>query len=201
MPNTIVPETSVPGRLIVLEALAPAHADELLSIARDQSIWQFLTSHASTKASLDRYIAAALKDRDNCTAAPFVARWRQTGALVGCTRLKDYSVEHGRVTVGSWFTPAVWGRGANPESKLLLLTLAFERLQCQRVEFHTDSRNVRSRAALKAMGAVEEGILRSYAERRDTRDRRDDVVHSVLRQEWPASKQLLVDRVDRLRLS
>jgi N-acetyltransferase len=210
MPNTcsvdvvkaIGPDANVPGTLIVLEPLVPAHADELLLIATDQSIWQFTTSNASTKEALDNYVSAALRDRAEGTAAPFVVRWRKTGALVGWTRLKDYSAEHRRVAIGSWFSPAVWGLGANPESKLLVLTLAFEQLQCQRVEFRSDRRNARSRAALKAIGAVEEGILRSYAETgRGSGIRRDDVVHSLLREEWPASKQRLLDRIARIVVS
>ncbi len=185
------------GRLIALEPLSLAHTDELLPIVRDPAIWQFLSSNASTKASLDRYIIAAVKDREGGSAAPFVVRWRRTGSLVGATRLKEYCAEHRRVTIGSWFIPAVWGLGANPESKLLLLTVAFEQLRCERVEFRTDSRNTRSRAALKALGAVEEGIRRSYAETgRGNGDRRDDVLYSLLQEEWPASKRRLMNRIE-----
>jgi RimJ/RimL family protein N-acetyltransferase len=141
-----------------------------------------------------------LKDREAETSIPFVARWRDSGALVGSTRLKDYSRPHRRVTVGSWFVPAVWGKGANTESKLLLLNLAFDQLGCVRVEFNTDSRNLRSRAALKGLGAVEEGVLRSWGLTREG-ERRDNVVFSILRQEWPESRRRLLSRLDEICLS
>ena len=53
----------------------------------------------------------------------------------------------------TWLTPSAWGTGANTEAKLLMLEHAFERLGCVRVEFKTDARNDRSRAALAAIPA------------------------------------------------
>lgn len=198
--NTVLlslPQQSLHGRLVSLEPLSQSHANELLPIVSNKAIWQFLTTDASTKVSLDAYIAEALKDRDEGTAAPYVVRCLEMASLVGCTRLKDYSKKHRRVTIGSWFVPAVWGKGPNIESKFLLLTLAFEQIHCERVEFHTDSRNLRSRAALNALGAVEEGVLRSYAETRyGDGCRRDDVVFGLLRGEWSATKQHLLGRLE-----
>ena len=114
---------------------------------------------------------------------------------MGLTRLKNLSRQNRNAEVGSWFAPEAWGRGANTESKLLLLEYAFERLHCIRVEFQTDSRNIRSRNALAAIGAIEEGILRS---RRITREgsRRDSVFFSILDNEWPLVKRHLTARVE-----
>jgi RimJ/RimL family protein N-acetyltransferase len=90
---------------------------------------------------------------------------------------------------------SAWGNGANTESKLLLLIHAFETLDCIRIEFHTDSRNLRSRTALEKMGAHEEGILRSCHITRDGL-RRDTVVFSILDREWPEAKQKLLSRLE-----
>jgi len=94
------------------------------------------------------YVEAALQDYLAGLAVPFVVRLQQTRRLVGLTRLKNLSRQNRNAEVGSWFAPEAWGRGANTESKLLLLEYAFERLHCIRVEFQTDSRNIRSRNAL-----------------------------------------------------
>jgi RimJ/RimL family protein N-acetyltransferase len=188
------------GFLVNLEPLSRTHTRELLAVVPDERIWRFLTSCASTEDSLELYIAEALKDREAGTSVPFVVRWRDSGALVGSTRLKDYSRLHQRVTVGSWFVPAVWGKGANTESKLLLLNLAFDQLGCVRVEFNTDSRNLRSRAALKGLGAVEEGMLRSWGVTREG-ERRDNVVFSILQQEWPEARRRLLSRLNEIHSS
>jgi len=141
------------------------------------------------------YVEAALQDYLAGLAVPFVVRLQQTRRLVGFTRLKNLSRQNRNAEVGSWFAPEAWGRGANTESKLLLLEYAFERLHCIRVEFQTDSRNIRSRNALAAIGAIEEGILRS---RRITREgsRRDSVFFSILDNEWPLVKRHLTARVE-----
>ncbi|KAA6465240.1 GNAT family N-acetyltransferase [Acidobacteria bacterium AB60] len=204
MPETISPSSAewfahsqraLTGNLLTLEPLSWKHASELLAIASDDRIWYFLTSCAMTEDALSNYISDALSDRDAGTAIPFVVRWRQSGKLVGSTRLKYYSSQHQKAMIGSWFVPSVWGKGANPESKLLLLSLAFETLECIRIEFNTDGRNHRSRAALKALGAFEEGTLRSWGATRRG-DRRDNVVFSILRQEWPETKQRLLSRLN-----
>ena len=57
---------------------------------------------------------------------------------------------------------STWGTSANVEAKLLLLEHAFERFGCQRVEFKTDARNERSRAALTGLPTKFKGILRKH---------------------------------------
>jgi len=73
--------------------------------------------------------------------------------------------EHRSLEVGwTWLARAVWETGVNVEAKLLMLEHAFERMGCQRVEFKTDARNARSRAALAALPAAFEGILPTHGD-------------------------------------
>lgn len=183
------------GRLVSLEPLAAGHEPELLSIAQQSEIWRFTTHEAESTASMRDYVERALGEYEAGLAAPFVVRMRESGRLAGFTRLKNLSRENRTAGVGSWFAPEAWGTGANAESKLLLLEFAFDHLRCIRVEFQTDSRNVRSRRALAALGAAEEGILRSRAITRDG-VRRDSVVFSITDDEWPIIKRQLAARID-----
>ena len=160
------------------------HEPELLAIARRSEIWRFTTHEAESAASMREYVERALAEYEAGLAAPFVVRMQASGTLAGFTRLKNLSRENRTAGVGSWFAPEAWGVGANAESKLLLLEFAFADLRCIRIEFQTDSRNVRSRNALAALGAAEEGILRSRAIARDGM-RRDSVVFSITDDEWP----------------
>ena len=75
------------------------------------------------------------------------------------------------------------GRGINRWAKYLLLEHAFENLGAERVEFKTDQLNVQARAGLRNIGALEEGVLRSFNPMPGGR-RRDAVYYSVLRGEW-----------------
>jgi RimJ/RimL family protein N-acetyltransferase len=67
-------------------------------------------------------------------------------------------------------------------------------LGCIRVEFKTDSRNVKSRAALAGIGAREEGTLRSHMIVQNGY-RRDSVYFSVIEEEWKGVEARLLDRL------
>ena len=83
------------------------------------------------------------------------------------------------------------------ESKLLLLRHVFETLEFNRVEFFIDSRNSRSRSAVKKLGATEEGILRQHVILEDGYVR-DTVVCSILKKEWPKILLTLENRLNNL---
>ncbi len=117
------------------------------------------------------------------------------GEAIGSTSYCDLRPEHRGLEIGwTWFTPRVWGTGANAESKLLLLRHAFDRLGCRRVEFHTDERNSRSRAALAALPARLDGVLRDVKSMPDGRWR-SSAVYSILEDEWEQVERLFSVRV------
>ncbi len=171
------------------------HEPELSKISRDAQIWRYLTSFGGSPEALHNYVEASLRDHLSGSGLPFLIRATVDGCAIGMTRLKNMSREHRNGVVGSWLVPAAWGCGANTEAKLLLLEHAFESLSCIRIEFHTDSRNLRSRMALAKMGALEEGTLRSCLITRDG-CRRDTVLFSLLDTEWPENKSRLRMRLE-----
>jgi N-acetyltransferase len=162
-----------------MEPLSEAHFPELLPFANTPEIWRYLTSRPQTPDRMQAYLDGLLRDYAGGAALPFVVRQRSNGEIAGITRFKSLSREHRKALVGSWYLPAAWGSGCNTEAKLLLMEYGFESLQCLRIEFQVDSRNQRSCNALGRMGAVQEGILRSYIITGDGY-RRDSVIFSVL---------------------
>ena len=69
-------------------------------------------------------------------------------------------------------------------------------LGCNRVEFKTDARNEKSRAALARIGAVEEGAFRAHMVMPDGM-LRTSVYFSVIASEWPAVKARLAQKLAR----
>ena len=63
-----------------------------------------------------------------------------------------------------------------------------------RVEILTDALNLRSRAAISRLGAVEEGTLRSHKITHTGR-LRDTVLFSILQAEWPSVRDRLDTRM------
>ena len=93
-----------------------------------------------------------------------------------------------RVEIGStWYRKSVQRTPINTECKLLLMTHAFEELNCIAVEFRTHVMNQKSRQAIERLGAKFDGILRSHSIL-DNGTLRDTAVYSVIEPEWPVVK-------------
>jgi N-acetyltransferase len=139
----------------------------------------------------------ALDEQERRIAAPFTTTEAASGRALGSTRYGSLRPEHRSLEIGwTWLNPAAWGTGANVEAKLLMLTRAFDELGCVRVEFKTNARNERSRAALAALPAQFEGVHRKHMIVRDG-ERRDSAWYSVVDDEWPVVKANLERRLRR----
>ena len=107
------------------------------------------------------------------------------------TRHLNIRPEHRSLEIGWTWLGQEWQRtGMNTEAKLLLLTHAFERLGCVRVEFKTDARNLRSQRALERIGATPEGVMRNHMIVQGNYVR-DSVYFSVIDRDWPAVRERL----------
>jgi RimJ/RimL family protein N-acetyltransferase len=113
---------------------------------------------------------------------------------VGSTSYLAIQPMDARVEIGfTWYVPDAQGGPINPECKYLLLQNAFA-AHYNRVEFKTDAKNTRSQAALKKLGAKEEGTLRGHMWMPQGYFR-DSVYFSVLAAEWPDVKAALERRL------
>jgi RimJ/RimL family protein N-acetyltransferase len=179
-----------------LEPLEAAHLDALCAVGLDPSLWELSLARIATRDDMRRYVDAALDERARGAALPFVQVERAGGRVVGSTRLGSYDARHRRVEVGWTWVAAPWQRTAvNTEAKRLLLAHAFEALGVNRVEFKVDALNLRSRAAVRRLGAVEEGTLRRHMVTEGGRVR-DTVYFSIAADEWPAVRAALDARLD-----
>jgi RimJ/RimL family protein N-acetyltransferase len=186
------------GTIVTLEPLAAEHAEGLWEAAQPPETWAWLTNIGADRERFDRWMRAALDAAASGAEGPFAIRSRGEGApLIGSSRYLNVRRPDRVVEVGwTWLTPSAWRTGANVEVKLLMLGHAFETLDCVRVEFKTDSRNERSRAALAALPAQFEGVMRSHMIVPDV-GRRDSAYYSVIDAEWPQVRANLERRLAR----
>jgi RimJ/RimL family protein N-acetyltransferase len=187
--------TLLEGDLVALEPLREDHADDLWRAAQAPEIWRWLAHLGNSREYFDRWFALAMEAQREGREGVFASRDRRSGELVGSTRYLAVRPADRVVEIGwTWLNPVAWRSGLNVEQKLLLFGHAFERLGCVRVELKTDARNERSRAAIAALPARFEGVLRNHMIVPDV-GQRDSAYYSVIDCEWPAVRLNLERRL------
>lgn len=210
METRIEEDLILEGKHVRLEPLARRHIDGLIAASAGEiSLYQW-SPVPQGRAEAAQYIDTALAWKQAGTAVPFAIVQTDNAIVIGSTRFWNLErwawpqghPSHGRSApdaceIGyTWFTRSAVRTAANTEAKLLMLTHAFESWQVLHVCFHTDARNLRSRAALERIGGKFEGLLRSHRMAADFIPR-DSVRYSIIAAEWPAVKTNLLERMNR----
>ncbi len=187
--------TTLTGRHVRLEPLDRAHVPELFrAVGGDEEVWRWIpVPTPRTEPELAEVVRARVADPD---CVPFAVIDLATGRAVGVSCYFDAHPGDERLEIGgTWYSRSVWRTGVNTESKLLLLSHAFEELGIGRVMWKTDHLNERSQNAIRRLGAQYEGTHRRERRRPDG-SWRDSVYFSMLAEEWPAAKSRLSARLD-----
>lgn len=164
------------------ERVAPIAFNEL-------DLMQYSPTPIHTPQLLETYFQRALQLSDNNEAVVFLIYDRLKESYAGSTRFAHISSKDQRVEIGwTWLGRSYRRTGLNRHNKYLMLSYAFEKANCERVEFKADARNKASRTAMEGIGATYEGLLRSHTLMSDGY-RRDTVYYSILRSEWPGIKE------------
>ena len=188
MPSSLTPVT-LKGQLISLEPLDQSHAQGLYNRGRNAADWIYMPRSCFVDlADARQWIDEALQAAQQL---PFAIVENAKGKVAGSTRYLNIRPEHLSLEIGWTWLGQEWQRTpVNTEAKLLLLRHAFDKLGCQRVEFKTDARNLRSQRALERIGASREGVLRKHMIVQEE-FARDSVYFSVIDDDWPEVRQRL----------
>ena len=181
---------------VLLRELTASDYPHLLPFAlTEPDTWQYSLVSAAGAEPMQHYIDTAIAAQTAGNEMPFIVYDKQAAAYAGCTRLYTINRVHSTVSLGyTWYGAAFRQTGLNRHCKLLLLTYTFETLGFERVEFRADVHNARSIAAMKAIGCVEEGVLRS--DRAKDNERCSSIVLSILREEWlHGGKEKLIAKI------
>ena len=184
------------ARWVSLEPLTPAHVPEIAEASADGNVGALWFTSAPSPETAGQWVDMRLSVQRPDTGLTFVAR-SLDGRVVGSSSYLHVDPPNRRLEIGhTWFSASVRRSGVNTESKLLMLSHAFDELGCIAVEFRTHYFNSASRAAIERLGAKLDGVLRSQQLLPDG-SRRDTVVYSILDIEWPAVRSNLQYRLAR----
>jgi RimJ/RimL family protein N-acetyltransferase len=170
-----------------LEPLSQEHCEGLIEAVKDGELWKlwytFIPRAEDMRKEIDR--------RLGLQAAGSMLPWTvfdADGTIAGMTTYMNVDAPNRRVEIGStWYAKRVQRSALNTQCKLLLLTHAFEKLDCIAVEFRTHFFNHASRRGIERLGAKLDGILRSH-QIAPNGTLRDTVVYSIIAGEWPTVK-------------
>ena len=173
------------GRHARLEPMSRDHVEGLRAALAGDELAALWFTQVPKSADAAGYVDAVLAAQADGRVLPFVVR-DAGGRIVGSTRFYGLEADVPKLSIGyTWYAPDVQRTGVNTETKLLLLTHAFETLGCISVVFETSWFNHRSRAAIARLGAKQDGVLRNHKRHADG-TLRDTVIFSILDREWPA---------------
>ena len=180
------------GRVVRLEPLSEEHIPDLTIAGQNKTIWRFmLYGNITTETDMRNWVRDILSRQTRGTDLPFAVIHLETNRAIGATRFLDIRPDHRAVEIGgTWYSVDFQRTAVNTECKYLMMTHAFESWKYIRVQFKTDSRNIRSLQAIERIGAKFEGILRNHLIT-PTGYIRDSVYYSVLDSEWPEVKDKL----------
>ncbi len=185
------------GVHVRLEPLSLAHHAALSEVGLEEDLWRWIPAPVRTPDEMRAYIETALGEQAAGAALPFATIERATGRPIGSTRYGNIDRANRRVEIGWTWIAKPWQRTAvNTEAKYLMLSHAFKRLGCIRVELKTDSLNQRSREAIRRIGATEEGTFRNHMITASGRIRHT-VYYSIVDSQWPAIKARLEAKLSR----
>jgi len=175
---------SLEDERVLMVPLTLEHIVHLLPFSiNEPELWDYSLTPGNGEENLKKYIQQAVQTRTNQTAYPFLVFDKKTQQWAGSTRFYDIQKQHATTQLGyTWYGKHFQGTGLNAHCKYLMLSFAFEQMKVERVEFRADANNKRSINAMKKLGCVIEGILRSNCQ--GVGRRRDSIVLSILKEEW-----------------
>jgi len=183
------------NQYVTLIPMTMAHLQDFYNAGHDEKIWQWTPPYqCENLTTAEQWLTTSLLQVAKNEQVMFGIIDNASGQFVGSTRYCCIDTDNSSIEIGFTFVNPKFQRSSvNTNSKLLLLTHAFEALGAVRVQLRTHEKNQKSRNAISRLGATFEGILRSHT-LLSTGEYRNTALFSLLRDEWPAAKARLQER-------
>ena len=135
-----------------LKPLSHDHIDGLTEAVKDGELWKLWYTFVPKPEDMGKEIDRRLGLQAAGSMLPFTV-FDADGKIAGMTTYMNVDAPNRRVEIGStWYARRVQRSALNTQCKLLLLTHAFEKLDCIAVEFRTHFFNHAEPARHRAAG-------------------------------------------------
>lgn len=180
------------GTFVRLEPLSLKHKAGLIETVLDGELWKSFVTIIPSISEMDKFIENSKKEYQSNFGISYAIIDKKDNKVVGSTKFIYTDFLNKSTEIGYTFLAESSQKSyVNTESKLLMLTYAFEEMKFNRVEMFTDFLNHNSRRAIERIGLKEEGILRNHLVMPNGRIR-DSVLFSIISNEWLGVKESLL---------
>jgi N-acetyltransferase len=184
------------GSHVLLRPMTREDGPAIVEAASEGRLWELFYTSVPSADTIESYLDTAERETAYGRAKPFVVIDKASDKLVGATRCMRMKADARRLEIGTTFYAQSAQRSPiNSEAKLLLLTHAFDVMECLCVQLRTDALNFPSQRAIERLGAKKDGVLRNHSILNGRV--RDSVVYSILSHEWEGVKRNLQMRLTR----
>lgn len=171
-----------------LEPLSIDHLNALIDAVKDGELWKIHYARVPEAHDMQQEINRRLEAQEQGQMLPFTVFEKKTGKIVGMTTYCHIDSVNKRLNIGwTWYAKSHHRTALNTACKQLLLTHAFEKLNCIAVGFRVDVLNQPSQNAVERLGARFEGIMRNHSVLPNG-NLQDMRFYSILPNEWPQIK-------------
>ena len=176
------------GKICTLLPLSHEHHDDLVQSTQDGELWRLWYTFVPKPQEMKANIDMRLNLQKEGSMLPFTVVANDSQQAIGMTTYLNIDKPNLRVEIGgTWYRQSRQRTGINTDCKYLLLTHAFEVMNCHAVEFRTHAFNYQSRQGIERLGAKLDGILRNHMVMPNG-TLRDTYVYSIIANEWPTVK-------------
>tara|TARA_B110000967_G_scaffold206025_1_gene251794 strand:- start:863 stop:1432 length:570 start_codon:yes stop_codon:yes gene_type:complete len=179
-------ELIIENEAILLRPLSINDLDAIESISYNEELGEF-GARVKNRNDLMGYFDFCLNSKKEKELYPLIIIRKENNNPIGLTMFGNISFQSKRLEIGwTWIGEKFQGTGINAICKELLLNYCFDNLDLRRVEFKIDIKNLKSQKAIEKIGAVKEGLLRSY-NIQSYGESEGTYVYSIIKDDWKKS--------------
>jgi RimJ/RimL family protein N-acetyltransferase len=171
---------------VALRELRPADAQALWAFVNTEEVTRYISTPPTTVEGFERFITWSHQQRAAGTQATFAVTVEGFDSAVGLFQLRQLEPDFRTAEWGFAIGSAFWGTGIFRTGAELMMHLAFDVIGVHRLEARACLLNARGNAALRKLGAVQEGVLRRSLRCRG--EYLDQVLWTVLEDDWRQAK-------------
>ncbi len=177
---------TIVGDYVKLEPISMQHCADLKEATLDGELWKIWYVRVPSPEDVDHLIQQRIALQNSGEMFTFAVIDKKTNKAVGMTSYFKIVSSNKRLDIGyTWYRQSVQRTPINTETKLLLLSHAFEVLNAIAVGFGANWFNIKSRKAIERLGAKLDGVLRNHMILPNGVIA-DYCLYSITQDEWPA---------------